>query len=124
MTEVSTPAYRRRIAAVWRLRGIPRNRHSRAMHLNDAGVPLPYIRDILGHADLSTTDIYARASTKAKRKALEAVYDQVVSADLAECNQDQNCSTGSPTSTNHHRVMRSVRPSSPLAAGDPSGRCA
>jgi integrase/recombinase XerD len=58
------------------------------MHLYDAGVPLPYIRDILGHVDLSTTEIYARASTEAKRKALEAVYDQVVSADLAEWNQD------------------------------------
>ena len=63
-------------------------RHSRAMHLYDAGVPLPYIRDILGHADLSTTEIYARASTEAKRKALEAVCDQVVSADLVEWNQD------------------------------------
>jgi len=49
-------------------------RHSRAMHLYDSGVPLPYIRDILGHVDLSTTEIYARASTEAKRKALEAVY--------------------------------------------------
>ena len=63
-------------------------RHSRAMHLYDAGVPLPYIRDILGHVDLSTTEIYARASTEAKRKALEAVYDNVVTADLAEWNQD------------------------------------
>jgi site-specific recombinase XerD len=63
-------------------------RHSRAMHLYDAGVPLPYIRDILGHVDLSTTEIYARASTEAKRKALDAVYDQVVSAELPEWNQD------------------------------------
>jgi len=63
-------------------------RHSRAMHLYDAGVPLPYIRDILGHVDLSTTEIYARASTEAKRKALEAVYDEVVSAEQAEWNQD------------------------------------
>jgi site-specific recombinase XerD len=63
-------------------------RHSRAMHLYDARVPLPYIRDILGHVDLSTTEIYARASTEAKRKALEAVYDQVVSAELTEWNQD------------------------------------
>ena len=63
-------------------------RHSRAMHLYDAGVPLPYIRDILGHVDLSTTDIYARASTEAKRKALETVYDEVVSAELTEWNQD------------------------------------
>ena len=63
-------------------------RHSRAMHLYDAGVPLPYIRDILGHVDLSTTEIYARASTEAKRRALEAVYDDVVTADLAEWNQN------------------------------------
>jgi integrase/recombinase XerD len=63
-------------------------RHSRAMHLYDAGVPLPYIRDILGHADLSTTEIYARASTEAKRKALEGVYTDVVTADLAEWNQE------------------------------------
>jgi len=63
-------------------------RHSRAMHLYDSGVPLPYIRDILGHADPSTTETYARASTEAKRRALEAVYTDVVTADLAEWNQD------------------------------------
>ena len=63
-------------------------RHSRAVHLYDAGVPLIYIRDILGHADLSTTEIYARASTEAKRKALEAVYADVLTADLTEWNQN------------------------------------
>jgi site-specific recombinase XerD len=68
-------------------------RHSRAMHLYDAGVPLPYIRDILGHVNLSTTEIYARASTEAKRKALEAVYDQVVSPELTEWNQDPDLLT-------------------------------
>jgi integrase len=52
------------------------------------GVPLPYIPDILGHVDLSTTEIYARASTEAKRKALEAVYADVVTTDLAEWNQN------------------------------------
>jgi site-specific recombinase XerD len=62
-------------------------RHSRAMHLYEAGVPLPYIRDILGHAELATTDIYARASTEAKRKALEAAYD-IVTDDLPEWNHD------------------------------------
>ena len=63
-------------------------RHSKAMHLYEAGVPLPYIRDILGHVDLSTTEIYARASTEAKRKALEAAYPDVVTDDLPEWNQD------------------------------------
>jgi integrase/recombinase XerD len=63
-------------------------RHSRAMHLYEAGVPLPYIRDILGHVDLSTTEIYARASTEAKRKALEAAYIDVVTDGLHEWNRD------------------------------------
>jgi site-specific recombinase XerD len=63
-------------------------RHSKAMHLCEAGVPLPYIRDILGHVDLSTTEIYARASTEAKRKALEAAYTEIVTDNLPEWNQD------------------------------------
>ena len=69
------------------------------MHLYDGGVPLPYIRDILGHVDLSTTEIYARASTEAKRKALEAVYADVVTADSwPNGTKTPNCSTGSPAS--------------------------
>lgn len=63
-------------------------RHSKAMHLYEAGVPLPYIRDILGHVDLSTTEIYARASTEAKRKALEAVYTDIVTDELPEWSHD------------------------------------
>jgi integrase/recombinase XerD len=63
-------------------------RHSKAMHLYDAGVPLPYIRDLLGHVELSTTEIYARASTEAKRKALEAANTDIVDDDLPEWNQD------------------------------------
>jgi len=63
-------------------------RHSKAMHLYEAGIPLPYIRDILGHVDLSTTEIYARASTEAKRRALEAAYTDIVTNDLPEWNQD------------------------------------
>ena len=63
-------------------------RHSKTMHIYEAGVPLPYIRDILGHVDLSTTEIYARASSEAKRKALEAAYTDIVTDDLPEWNQD------------------------------------
>ena len=63
-------------------------RHSKAMHLYEGGVPLPYIRDILGHIELATTEIYARASTEAKRKALEAAYTDIVTDDLPEWNQD------------------------------------
>lgn len=49
-------------------------RHSRAMHLLQAGVNLVYIRDLPGHVSIQTTDIYARADSKAKREALEKAY--------------------------------------------------
>lgn len=49
-------------------------RHSRAMHLLQVGVPLIYIRDILGHVSVQTTEIYARVDSKIKREALEKAY--------------------------------------------------
>lgn len=52
-------------------------RHSKAMHLLQAGVPLIYIRDILGHVSSVTTEVYARADSKAKREAIEKAYTQV-----------------------------------------------
>ena len=45
-------------------------RHSRAMHLLEAGVNLIYIRDILGHASVTTTEIYAKANPELTRKYL------------------------------------------------------
>lgn len=53
-------------------------RHSKAMHLLQAGVNLIYIRDILGHVSIQTTEIYARADSKLKREALEAAYINVI----------------------------------------------
>jgi site-specific recombinase XerD len=53
-------------------------RHSKAMHLLQAGVNLVYIRDILGHVSIQTTEIYARADSKLKREALEAAYVSVI----------------------------------------------
>jgi len=52
-------------------------RHSRAMHLLQAGVNLIYIRDILGHVSIQTTQIYARADSEAKRVALEKAYASI-----------------------------------------------
>ena len=42
------------------------------MHLIQAGVNLIYIRDLLGHVDVATTEVYARADAETKRKAIEA----------------------------------------------------
>ncbi|HCY42414.1 MAG TPA: integrase [Prolixibacteraceae bacterium] len=53
-------------------------RHSKAMHLLQAGVNLVYIRDILGHVSVQTTEIYARADSKQKREALEKAYVDVI----------------------------------------------
>ena len=53
-------------------------RHSKAMHLLQAGVNLVYIRDILGHVNVQTTEIYARADSKVKREAIEKAYIKVV----------------------------------------------
>ena len=46
-------------------------RHTKAMNLVQADVNPIYIKDLLGHADISTTEIYARADSEAKRAALE-----------------------------------------------------
>lgn len=48
-------------------------RHSKAMHLLQAGVSIVYIKDILGHVDIKTTQVYASADLNMKRKALETV---------------------------------------------------
>ena len=45
-------------------------RHSRAMHLYQAGMPLALLTEWLGHADPETTLIYAHADTEMKRQAL------------------------------------------------------
>lgn len=50
-------------------------RHTKAMHLCEANVNLIYIRDILGHSDVKTTGIYARANLQMKREALEKISD-------------------------------------------------
>lgn len=44
-------------------------RHSKAMHLLQAGLDLIHIRDFLGHVSIQTTEIYARADAKAREEA-------------------------------------------------------
>lgn len=48
-------------------------RHTRAMHLYQAGIPLSYIKDFLGHVSINTTDIYASTDTSMMKAALENI---------------------------------------------------
>ena len=52
-------------------------RHAKAMHLVQAGNPLVIIKDILGHASIESTEIYARADLEMKRRALESVATEI-----------------------------------------------
>jgi site-specific recombinase XerD len=45
-------------------------RHSKAVHMVEAGVDLIYIRNFLGHATIISTEIYARVGQAAVTKAL------------------------------------------------------
>ncbi|MDR0936276.1 MAG: site-specific integrase [Oscillospiraceae bacterium] len=45
-------------------------RHSKSMHLLESGVNLIYIRDFLGHEDVKTTQVYAKANPELKREAI------------------------------------------------------
>jgi integrase/recombinase XerD len=65
-------------------------RRTRAMHLLQAGVNLIYIRDLLGHADVSTTEIYARADAEAKRKAIEGAYQSLTPEPIPDWTADHD----------------------------------
>jgi len=63
-------------------------RHSKAMHLLQAGVSLIYIRDLLGHEDIKTTEIYAKCDCELKRQAIENAYPNLVDSNLPDWNKD------------------------------------
>ena len=63
-------------------------RHSKAMHLLQAGVNLVYIRDILGHESVQTTEVYARVDSKQKREAIEKAYADVIKRKTLWTNND------------------------------------
>jgi site-specific recombinase XerD len=65
-------------------------RHSKAVHLLKSGVNLILIRDILGHASVQTTEMYAKIDMDTKRKTLENVYSDITPEKLPDWNQDQN----------------------------------
>lgn len=62
-------------------------RHSRAMHLLENGINIVYIRDLLGHSSVTTTEIYAKANPEIKRKYIEAASHGII--DHRDYNDDQ-----------------------------------
>ena len=63
-------------------------RHTAAMELITSGVDLMYIRDLLGHSSVVTTEIYARTDAKLKRKAIEAASKEILPKEDAKWESD------------------------------------
>ena len=53
-------------------------RHSKAMHMLQADVPLVYIRDILGHESVVTTEIYAKVDSLKKREVIAKAFSPTI----------------------------------------------
>lgn len=65
-------------------------RHTTAMGLVESGVDLIYIRDLLGHVSVKTTETYAKADAMHKRLAIEAASKEIVPLEEAEWDNDSN----------------------------------
>lgn len=66
-------------------------RHSKAMHMLAAGINIVYIRDFLGHEDISTTMIYAKADNRLKNDAINKLAPKVVQeTEFADWTRDHD----------------------------------
>jgi len=65
-------------------------RHSKAVGMLKSGINLIYIKDFLGHSNISTTEVYARADSEMKRKALEESYKELYTHEMPKWNEDEN----------------------------------
>ena len=57
-------------------------RHTRAIHLYRGGMPLALLSEFLGHANISTTQIYAYADTEMKRLAIQKACPQISESEV------------------------------------------
>ena len=64
-------------------------RHSKATHLLQAGINIIYIRDFLGHADVKTTERYAKNDSEIKRKAIENAYPDIIDCKMPNWEKDK-----------------------------------
>lgn len=63
-------------------------RHSKAIHMLNAGIPLIYIRDFLGHTSVKTTEIYAKTNINEKMKAIQNM-DKIENPNIDDWNEDK-----------------------------------
>ena len=64
-------------------------RNSTAMGLVESGVDLIYIRDLLGHVSVKTTEIYIKADAAKKREAIEAASKELVAYEKPEWEENK-----------------------------------
>ncbi len=65
-------------------------RHSKAMHMLEAGINIVYIRDFLGHEDISTTMIYVRTDNRLKNEAINKLAPRITDeTELPDWNKDK-----------------------------------
>ena len=66
-------------------------RHSKAMHMLAAGINIVYIRDFLGHEDISTTMVYAKADNRLKNEAINKLAPKVTNEEnQPDWNKDKD----------------------------------
>ena len=65
-------------------------RHSKAMHMLAVDIPIVYIRDFLGHEDISTTMIYARADSRKKNEAINKLAPKLIEENYIDWSKDQD----------------------------------
>lgn len=65
-------------------------RHSKAMHMLAVDIPIVYIRDFLGHEDISTTMIYARADSRKKNEAINNLAPKLIEENYVDWSKDKD----------------------------------
>lgn len=66
-------------------------RHSKAMHMLEAGINIVIIRDFLGHEEITTTMIYAKADNRKKKEVIEALAPKLTgTTELPDWTEDND----------------------------------